>query len=63
MHILFESCHDELQALGQQEEASRMFSKALQLVQEVHGNNKDSPDIVARCKSLLAFLESRRSQQ
>ncbi|KAL3148158.1 hypothetical protein ABBQ38_014440 [Trebouxia sp. C0009 RCD-2024] len=54
---------DACQALGQQEEASRMFSKALQLVQEVHGNNKDSPDIVARCKSLLAFLESRRSQQ
>lgn len=66
MHTLFGSCHDHfklLQALGQQEEASQMFSKALQLVLEINGNSKDARDIVARCKSLLAFLDSRQSQQ
>ena len=52
-----------LQALGQQEEASQMFSKALQMVKDIEGKKKNASDIAARCKSLLGFLESRQSQQ
>ena len=52
-----------LQALQQQDEASQMLSRALHLVEETRRQNPDAPDIAARCQGLLAFLESRRSQQ
>ena len=52
-----------IQALGQQDEAGQMLSRALHLVEDIHRNNQDAPDIIARCQSLLAFLESRQSQQ
>ena len=51
-----------MQALDQQDEASKMFTDALQLVRGVYGASPDDPDVTARCQHLLAFLESRQSQ-
>lgn len=47
--------------MGQQEEGSKMFTKALKLVQDVYGSNQDAADVSGRCQSLLAFLESQQS--
>lgn len=52
-----------LQALGQQDEASQMLSRALHQVDNIQKKHEDAPDVAARCQGLLAFLESRRNQQ